>query len=264
MTLFKSLFTKTLVASCIGLAAVSASLQAQDLGFNKSGHQIKRMLRGLDLTTEQRQAVKQIIRETRQEARLYKEDAKQARQEVKSIVQQPDFDVQAAESAIAASSVLKMQMGLNRAETKHAIWSLLTPDQQQQWQERFEAKANKEPREFNQERQAKLFERLDFTDEQIEQAMQIRQQAFADSQALREKRQAFKQAEFTIITADEFSADAWQALHAQYVEDFNQGQLMALETRNQLFNIMTEEQRQKAQKIRKRKARKGRRNSDSV
>lgn len=264
MTLFKSIFTKTLIASCIGLATLSTGLQAQEMGFKHQGYQIKRLLRGLDLTVEQRQDVKQIIRETRQEAKLYKEDMKLARQDVKSIVQQPEFDQQAAESAIAANADVKMQLAQDRAETQHQIWVLLTAEQQQKWQDRVDARAEKEPREFNEERQLRFFERLDFTDEQISQATQIREQAFANSQALREKRRAFKQAEFAIITADEFSVDAWQALHAQYADDFHQGQLLMLETRSQMFNLMTEEQRQKAQKLKKRKGKKGKRRSDRV
>jgi Spy/CpxP family protein refolding chaperone len=251
MTLFKSLVTTTLLASSLNLVAFSVN--AQEFGFRHEGHQIKRMLRGLDLTAEQRQDIKQIVRETKQEAKLYKEDVKASRQEIKSIVQQPDFDQQAAESAIAVSAAVKMQLAQQRAETKHAIWALLTEEQQQKWQERIDNRVEREPRDFNTERQAKFFERLDFTDIQIEQATQIREQAFASMEALKVKRRAFKQAEFDLITADEFSVEAWQALHAQYAADFNQGQIIALETRNQMFNLMTEEQRQRAERIKKRK-----------
>jgi Spy/CpxP family protein refolding chaperone len=262
MTLFKSIFAKTLIASCIGLAVFSSSIQAQEFGFNHRGKHIKQMLRGLDLTAEQRQDIKQIVREARQEAKLYKEDIKLAKQETRDLVQQPDFDQQGAEGVITTNAVVKMQLAQKRAETRHEIWTLLTEEQQQKWQDRIDNRAEKEPREFNSERQAKFFERLDFTDAQIEQATQIREQARASTQELKSKRKAFKQAEFDIITADEFSVEAWQALHAQYADDFAQGQLIALETRNQMFNLMTEEQRQKAEKIRKRKGRKGKRRAE--
>lgn len=261
MTFVKSLITTTLLASSLGFIAVNANAQEFE-GSRNQGQQIKRLLRGLDLSVEQRQDIKQIIRETRQEAKLFREDIKLAKQEVKHIVQQPDFDEQAALSAIAASSDVKAQLGQQRAETKHSIWLLLTEEQQQQWQERIENKRQREPREFNADRQVRFFERLEFTDAQIEQATEIRQQAAESRQALNSSRQAFKQAEFDLITADEFSPEAWQALHAQYVDDFNQGQLITLQTRNQMFNLMTEEQRQKAQRLKKRKGKRGRRRGD--
>ena len=253
MKLLKSLLATSIVAGSVGLMVMSASAYAHEQEYHHRAHQIKRMLRGLDLTVEQRQDIKQIMRQTKEDVKLYREDAKLARQDIKSLVQQGSWDAQAAEDAIDASAELKAKMGLQRAETKHQIWSLLTAEQQEKWVNRMEKRASKEFREFNPERQERFFERLDFTEEQIAEATQIREQKQQSAAELREKRKAFKQAEFEIITADEFSEEAWLALHAQYADDFKQGQLIALETRNQMFNLMTPEQRDKAKSMKKRK-----------
>ena len=128
------------VAMITGLAAMSGLLPAVAKGDSEHNHQqkIERLSDRLDLTEQQSAQVKQLFIESRaSNKRPSKEMKKQRRQQhqadLKAFFDAPNFDQQAVINKLAQRQAKHQQKMIAKMELKHAIYQLLTTQQQEKY-----------------------------------------------------------------------------------------------------------------------------------
>ncbi|OUR60746.1 hypothetical protein A9Q74_12320 [Colwellia sp. 39_35_sub15_T18] len=123
-----------------GIYSVNAS--GYDLAFDsprhhqKGGeHRMKRMIKALALSEQQQVQIKEIRTEAKTQYESLRDSMKQFREEAKVLIQAETFDEQAFIALQEAYQPSFEQAGLAKAKTKHAIFNILTTEQQNKWSE---------------------------------------------------------------------------------------------------------------------------------
>ena len=249
--MYKSLLTLTVSA----LITFGASA-----GHHPGPHHQMALLKQLDLSREQRQDVRQLMRQGRQDVAVYREDLRAVRQQMQALIKAESWDEAAVKDLLEERQPLMAQLALTRANKKHQVWQVLSDEQQAEFEALMQ---DREPREFS-DRQQKMLERLDLSDAQQQQIDQIRTENAANKAAFRQLRQDLKQAEAELIKADSFDQDAWQGLRAEYQQVFADYALKGLYARHQVWQVLSDEQQAEAeQRMQKRKHKRAERFAES-
>ncbi|MCL1079093.1 periplasmic heavy metal sensor [Parashewanella spongiae] len=99
------------------------------------GIHMMKILRKLDLTDEQKQQAKALVKAHKQNTRTIKasiEDRKNYAQKIQALIKADSFDEQSANALIAQRSEQRQQHALNKLKLQHDLYQLLTPEQKQQ------------------------------------------------------------------------------------------------------------------------------------
>lgn len=97
------------------------------------------MFKGLNLTAEQKQKIRDIMHSARKES---PRPPKGERQELHSIVAADHFDRAKAEQAIDKLAAANKERMLQRLEVQNKLYNVLTPEQKRQFNEKFEKHLN--------------------------------------------------------------------------------------------------------------------------
>jgi protein CpxP len=131
-------------------------------GFGKRGHFAKRgfgkrgggmMLRGLDLTEEQKTQIKAIRQASRESMKPLHEQMKANRQKLAQLSESGTFDEAQVQAIAAEHGQLSAQMLVAREKVKAQIFNVLTPEQK--------AKAAEMKAQFQQKRQERMQKRME-------------------------------------------------------------------------------------------------------
>ena len=139
---------KTIVSTaalCCVIAFTSvASVNASDLVFDGdrqhhvSKHKLKRLAKMLSLSEEQQTQIKAIKAQAKEQHQGLRESMKQFKAKEKELLQAKLFDEKAYGDLHDAYQPIFTQRALMRVKTKHAIFNVLTPVQQEKWLETLE------------------------------------------------------------------------------------------------------------------------------
>lgn len=99
---------------------------------------VKHIMRSLELSDQQREDIEQVVEEARPGFTEIMEAMRSQRQEIHELVTADSTDMAAIEAAAEAQSQLMKQMIIEGAQTKTAIFQILTKDQRNQLRERME------------------------------------------------------------------------------------------------------------------------------
>ncbi|MGJ8681243.1 Spy/CpxP family protein refolding chaperone [Paraglaciecola sp.] len=249
----------TTLAVCSSLVFAAQTFAKPEQGQRQ--HQMKRILSKLDITDTQKQDIKQIMQQARGDQNVSREDVKSFRQELAALIHAEDFDQDAIEALLTSKQEQRANAGLRQAQNKHAVWNLLTTEQQTQFANiiaEHKAKAEegagkrKKGSKGPKSQKRKMAKRLGLDEAQKTQLASIKTQTKESAGELKANLKAFKQAERTLIHSAEFSADAWASLHQTHQADFLAKAILEAKTKHQIWNVLTEEQQEKAQKMQRR------------
>jgi len=253
MSKFKTLVKTTLtpIALCLSLAIAAPAMAKKDHHHNHDG--MRQILSELSLTDTQKQDIKQILRQTREDNDLFRTDAKSLKTELRSLIQSTEWDQTAVESAITQRQSLIQEKALQRAHNKNQIWNLLTGTQQGEFVAQLESRKTKgEPMGHRDKRKDKRhnkkFARLNLTDTQLVAVQAIKAAAKASGEEIHAKLKNFKQAEQTLVQSTDFNAEAWRTLSNEYQADFLAMATLKAKTRHDIWNLLTPEQQTEAAK----------------
>ncbi len=101
-------------------------------GFGKKGHKRgghAKMLRGLDLTDEQKTQVKSIMEKSRETVKPLREQMKANRQKLQELSTNDNFDQTQVQSIATQQGSLTAQMIVEKERFKSHIFKILTPEQ---------------------------------------------------------------------------------------------------------------------------------------
>ncbi|QLE87328.1 periplasmic heavy metal sensor [Shewanella sp. Scap07] len=156
--------TRQLKAGVIALLASSAVMMApatyaNDNGQQKSGyHQmergghhgnLKKMFRGLDLTDEQREQVKTIVKQTREDVKalaVSNEDRQSHKADMLALITADGFDEAQAAQLLDTKQQKRQQAGVIMLKAQNQVYQLLTPEQQEKFKANFGKKGKRKHR----------------------------------------------------------------------------------------------------------------------
>ncbi|CAN5830017.1 hypothetical protein BH20ACI4_BH20ACI4_24000 [soil metagenome] len=101
-------------------------------GFGKRGHHhggFGKMLRGLDLTDEQKAQMKSIRQASRETVKPIREQMKANRQKLQMLSESGTFDEAQVQAIATRQGTLSAQMIVEKEKVKSQIFNLLTPEQ---------------------------------------------------------------------------------------------------------------------------------------
>lgn len=95
--------------------------------------QLKKMQKYLELTPEQVEKIKLIKEQSREQVQPLKENARSFFTSLKVLKENPIFDEVLFNATYAQYQETFAQLALQKAKTKHAIYHVLTSEQQEKW-----------------------------------------------------------------------------------------------------------------------------------
>lgn len=251
MSTFKT-FIKTSTAPivlCLTLAISAPALAHKGHQHKHDG--LRQIFSELSLTDTQKQDIRQIITQSREDRNVYRSDRKAAKQTLRALVQSEDWDEKTVTAAILEGQALKQQKALQRAIKKNQIWNLLTETQQAEFVALLEQKKAEHEQRTDATKKNKRFKRLDLTEEQLTAIEAIKDTAKESALATKTKLATYKTAERQLMQKAEFDSEAWLSLNSEYQADFLAMGLLKAKTKHDIWNTFTAEQQIKAQKKRK-------------
>ena len=102
-------------------------------------------------------------------------------------------------------------------------------------------------------RMAKMARALGLTEEQKTAIKDIREQAKSEKSVLKEQLAGFKDAVKALMANDEFDEEAFLALKSQHQDTFTQLALLKAKTRHSIGQVLTDEQKAKAEEFKARR-----------
>lgn len=242
--------TLTPIALCLTLAIAIPAIA-------KKGHYgkhdgMRQMLSELSLTSAQKQDIKQILKQSREDRGLFSSDAQSLETELLSLVQSSAWDQAAVENVITQRHALTQQKTLQRATNRNQVWNLLTDTQQAEFVEQLETRKAKYQKMASEgkrkdKRKGKKLKRLGLTEAQLTAVEAIETAAKVNNAETKEKLKAYKAAERGLIHSAEFNAEAWQTLNSEYQVDFLANAMLKAKTQYDIWNQLTPEQQTKLQ-----------------
>ncbi len=99
----------------------------------KSKHMIKRMVKVLSLSEQQQVQIKVIKTQAKEQSEVLRDSMKKFKEAEKLLLQAESFDESAFTALQASYQQTFAKIALTRAKTKHAIFNVLTTEQQEKW-----------------------------------------------------------------------------------------------------------------------------------
>ena len=157
MKMIKPMRTITSVSTlCLIMAFTSAftvNAASDDLSFEPAHHQqkgeihqkskLKKMFKALSLSEEQKLQIRAIKKQAKEQHKLQSDTMKKFKEEQRALAQAKLFDEQAFIALHEAYQPTLAQMALIKAKSKHAIFNVLTTEQQQKWHKIMEKRKEK-------------------------------------------------------------------------------------------------------------------------
>jgi protein CpxP len=251
MSKFRNLIKTTLTPIALCLTLVIAAPALAKKGHHQKHDDMHQILSELSLTDTQKQDIRQISKQNREDRGLFSSDVKLLKQELRNLVQSSEWDHAAVESLITKRQTLMQAKALQRATNKNQVWNLLTEAQQDEFVVFSDAlKAERKGKGVagwkEGKRKGKKLKRLDLSEVQLATINAIKNESKATGQKIKAKLQVYKQAEQLLVQSADFDADAWQALNNEYQANFLTMAILKAKTQHDIWNQLTPEQQAKA------------------
>jgi protein CpxP len=259
MSTFKRLIKTTLtpIAICLTLAIGLPVMAKKSHHHRHDG--MRQILSELSITDTQKQDIRQILKQAREDRDLFTSDVKSLRTEIRDLVQSTEWDPAAVETAISQRQTLFQEKALQRANNKNQVWNLLTDTQQAE----FFVLSNRlkdERKELFDDGKGKWKEnkikRLNLNETQLADVQSIKTKVKASGKEMKVKLKTYKQAERILVHSSHFNAEAWRILNNEYQADFLAMAVLKAKIKYDIWNLLTPEQQTQAGERNKGKKRK--------
>lgn len=266
MTTFKTLVKTTLtpIALCLSLAIAAPAMAEK--GQHKKHDGKRQLLSGLSLTDTQKQDIRLVLKQSREDRSASRTDDKALRTELRSIIQSTEWDQAAVESAITQNQAQLQEKALIRASNKNQVWNLLTETQQGEFVAQMETRKAKHKEMDSSEKgkgkgnkrkgSGNRLKHLHLSAAQLAAIETVKSESKASRAEIKASIKTYKQAERALIHSSDFNEQAWKTLNAQYQADFLSMAVLEFKTKNEIWNLLTTEQKALASKEIKGKNRK--------
>ena len=247
----KKQISAIIAIACFSLATIPAAMAKHD---QQGPRGELRILKGLDLSSQQKQDIKTLMKQTRSDNSVFASERETFRAQLDVIMNMPTWDATLATQLIEQQMASKQQVQLNKAKSKHAVFLLLSDEQQAELLEKMadkkDRKAKKGKKDKKRGKNKRMAKRLDLSDEQKEEIKAIKKASKAQFELVRKNMQSFKDAEDTLVFSDSFDEAAWISLSNSHSDAFSSAQLAKMKAKYEEYNVLTAEQKLKLAEMR--------------
>jgi protein CpxP len=252
----KKLLLSLTVASLLSVSAYSISAHE-----GKRHRDIEReIITNPSLTQQQKEDIKQIFKQTKQDLGIYRAEQEQVRTSMRALLQSGSWDQVAVTNAIEQQMQLTLQLQLIKAKSKNQVFNQLSAEQQAQFianrDDKKGTKRNGNPKR-NIQRLAKA---LALNSDQQTQLTVMMTNDKARRATNKEQVKNIRAQLNAIIQAEEFDDSAWLAVHAQNKQQKLDMAVSKIKSRFDILSLLNAEQGEKFEKMMK-KSEKGKRNN---
>lgn len=193
----------------------------------------------LDLTLQQKQDIRQLLVQGRQDRDVYRMDKLALGDDMQVLLAEDSWNEELAAALLAAKQPVMEQQMWQNAQLQQQIWQLLDETQRQTWLQQMAEPPSAPPH------RQQLAARLGLSEERLSQWQDLQAQADAQKAQHQQIRRAFHQAELALIASDNLNEQSWSALLAQYRASFQQMAVELAKQRYQFYQLLDAEQRSK-------------------
>lgn len=255
------IFSKTIIAIAAIAAITAFGIQAHE----RSDFPMRAMFKKLDLSEQQKQDVRTIMQQSKEDRKIYQQDLRDIEQQLKSLIRSTSWEQDKVTALLERKQMIRSETDLASATKRNAVWNALDPDQQQKLiamsEKGSERKGKKEKAGDKKDKRhspMKMFKRLDLSEEQSAKIKALFEQQKASMKAQRETIKGFRDQTMSIVRSADFDQSAWTAVNQEMSSAHLQMAADMAYVRHQIWNILDAEQQAKMAKMDdKRKHRKG-------
>jgi Spy/CpxP family protein refolding chaperone len=212
----------------------------------------------LNLSDVQKEQIKTIRQDSRDEKKIYREEQKAVRETFKTLMKAELWDESAVTSAVTTQVSASKQLRLIDATSKHAVYHLLSDEQQAQLLDLME---NRPERPSKLAKLSKRLEKLNLDDAQTAAVTALIEAHQLEMQAFKANKSAAKEAQHALITAETFDQNAWSQLFDSNVENMVAAKVTTAKFKFDLKALLTDKQVKRLKKLMK-KSKRGKKSKD--
>ncbi|MFC3122338.1 Spy/CpxP family protein refolding chaperone [Agaribacter flavus] len=208
------------------------------------------LFRQLDLSLEQKQAIREIMQTVREDNSIYSAEKSEIKTQLESLFALDSWDEALAKDIVSAQSDARLQPSLNLAKAKHQAFQLLDEAQRAKLTSKAE---NTKSKKYAKAKKRKLAKKLKLSTEQIGAYKGIMTTQKNSLLAFKDEVAAHKSAELALLMASEFDEEAWLSLQNDFTATSNSIQLIKLQSRFAFRQLLDEEQLAKLDSLKSKK-----------
>ena len=219
----------------------------------RPGEEMRDVLEQLNLSTEQKQQLRESMQAERKAMRGERGEDRQAMreimQEMANVLDSDTFNEAKVTQLVEQRETLAKDKKWQRVERQANLYAVLDADQREALLAIMAVKRNDRQQSMadRPEREPKWQKGLALTDAQQAELDTLQQQQRERMQANRAQMQAFHTAEQALITSGNFSQAGWDALYTQYQPGFVEAGVEMAKQRYATLQILTPQQRAQMQ-----------------
>lgn len=234
---------RLIIAAITGVMALGSSIVTAG-PMHEYGVEFKQLMRTVELTREQKQDIRKLIREHREDVALTR-TGDRGRDAMWQ--QQNTFDEEAFRAKLTAQAATMRAQRFQSAILRHNIYQLLTDEQRQKLeQQNIDHRPNHSLKHENRAPTAlpRAFSKLSLTDSQAEELITL-QTAFKDeSSQFRALMKAFRTEEKALIRSDNFNESSWNTLADEYQQEFTNAIVAHAKHKASMMAVLDDTQQQ--------------------
>jgi Spy/CpxP family protein refolding chaperone len=243
----KKLLISLSVASLLSVSTYSINAHERDPHRDNQ----RELMASLSLSQQQKEDLKQIHLQTRQDLSIYRAQQKQFRDIMRTLMQEEIWNEMAVTNAIEQQMELTLQSRLIRAKSKNQVFNQLTAQQQTQLITSRHARKG-DDRAKNPERQLlRLVNVLNLNSDQQAQLMVMMTNDKAQREANKAQIRSVKAELAGILHAKQFDESAWFAVNAQSKQQKLERAVNKAKSRFYMLSVLSTEQRENFNSIMK-------------
>ncbi len=257
----KSVLLTTVLAVALSLSSNVSANKPEGFEGKVKTMPMLRALSKLDLTEEQKQNIKAVVKQNREVNQIYRADRKQFKTQMQQLMTAAAWDENFAQSLIQAQMEQGKEVELNIAKTRNQVFNLLTKEQQDALLEKINSPKNKERngKKNKKVKLNKLSKFLDLSEMQIAQIKALREAAKLEMDTIRLKDMNVRENFTSVVLSESFDEARWLALQESVNDTKAEHKLIRTKLRYDTLSVLSESQKEKFKKISKRMKEKGRR-----
>ncbi|GAC28810.1 Spy/CpxP family protein refolding chaperone [Brumicola pallidula] len=252
----KKLLTSLTVASLLSLSAYSISAHEG----KRYGDIEREIITDPSLTQQQKEDIKQIYKQTKQDLGIYRAEEKQVRVSMRPLMQSDSWDQVAVTNAVEQQMQLTLQLQLIRAKSKNQVFNQLSAEQQAQFMANRDDKKGTQRNGNSKRKIQRLVKALDLNSDQQTKLTVMMTKDKARRATNKEQVENVRAQLTAIIQAEEFDDSAWLALHAQNKQQKREMEVSKIKSRFDILSLLNADQGEKFEKMMK-KSKQSKRNN---
>ncbi|WP_338294440.1 Spy/CpxP family protein refolding chaperone [Planctobacterium marinum] len=209
--------------------------------------QMMQIFKQLDLEREQKQAIRSVMHDAKDQMQVYREDMKKLHQEMMALVTSGNSSEASVATVLSQYEETLAAMTLTKSNNKYAVYQVLTEPQREKARTLMEEQRLRMESRDSGERFARMAEKLELSDNQVAQIEPLLEEVKESRMALRDLMHGFKEAQRQWFEDGSYSEEKVNELFATTFPEFQQKLYAVVASHQQIYLQLTEEQQQQVQ-----------------